>query len=338
MRHAKLATGGQPNGSSGTIPSSDGSPRVHSCGFTENVCLYLYLSPSIAEGIPSLQRDLARASFGSLFLYHSCPKELTSLLSSAIIEDINSMCKAGSASMAYFYCDFKDNYKQSRLDMIPSLLTQLSAQSNGCRDILSRLYSAHNRGAQMPTGSILTECLKEMLSLLGQSAVYIIIDAIDECPDIPGVPSPREDTLELLKELIELRLPNLRLCVTSRPEIGIQAVLVPLLSHRVSLHDESGQKKDIVDYVSAIVGSDQRFERWRDEDKCLVIKTLTERAEGMSVPVVQSYADSIVQIIFYLGSGGCPASWICSVTVSHRVCAVSWMNYPEVWTRHTSGY
>ena len=107
------------------------------------------------------------------------------------------------------------------------------------------------------------------------------IDAIDECPDIPGVPSPREDTVELLKELHELRLPNLRLCVTSRPEIGIRAVLEPLLSQRLSLHDEIGQKKDIVDYVSAVVGSDRKFGRWREEDKHLVIKTLSERADGM---------------------------------------------------------
>lgn len=215
---------------------------------------------------------------------HSCTTpiqwKLTSLLSSAIIEDINAMCEAG-ASMAYFYCDFKDNYKQSRLDIIPSLLTQLSVGSDHCRDILSRLYSAYGRGVQMPTGSVLTECLKEMLSLPGQNPVYIIIDAIDECPDIPGVPSPREDTLELVKELVELRLPNLRLCVTSRPEIGIRAVLEPLLSYRISLHDEIGQKKDIADYVSAVMSSDSGFKRWRGEDKDLVIKTLSERAGGM---------------------------------------------------------
>ena len=191
------------------------------------------------------------------------------------------MSEAGSASMAYFYCDFKDNYKQSRLDIIPSLLTQLSVQSDRSRDILSRLYSAYNRGVQVPTGTVLTDCLKEMLSLPDQSPVYIIIDAIDECPDIPGVPSPREDTLELVKELLELRLSNLRLCVTSRPEIGIRAVLEPLLSHRVSLHDENGQKKDIADYISAVMVSDREFERWRDEDKYLVIKKLSERASGM---------------------------------------------------------
>ena len=288
--------------------------------------------------LPFSKPDLAKAFYGSLLLRHSCTSELTSLLSSAIIDEINVMCDAGLASMAYFYFDFKDNYKQSRLDMIPSLITQLSAQSNRCHEILSRLYSAHNHGTQIPTGGVLTKCLKDMLSLPNQCPVYIIVDAIDECPDIPGVPSPREDTLGLLKELIKLRLPNLRLCVTSRPEIGIRAVLEPLVSQRVSLHDETGQKNDIVDYVSAVVGSDQRFERWRKEDKSLVIKTLSDRAEGMSGRFCVHHWHSIAHNIYFLGFVGCPASWIPCVNVSHRVCGVSWMNYPKVWMRHTSAF
>jgi hypothetical protein len=49
----------------------------------------------------------------------------------------------------------------------------------------------------------------------------------------------------------------------------------------VSLHDESGQKQDIADYVSSFVNSDRRMRRWREEDKDLVIKTLSEKADGM---------------------------------------------------------
>lgn len=191
------------------------------------------------------------------------------------------MCRAGLASMAYFFFDFKDNQKQTRLDMIPSLLTQLSAQPGRCRDILSRLYLAHNRGSQMPTGGVLTECLKDMLSQPGQCPVYLIMDAIDECPNTPGVPSPREEILELVKELVELRLPNLRLCITSRPEFDIRAVLEPLPSLRVSLHDETGQKEDIIGYIQAVVDSDKSIRRWREEDKQLVISILSERANGM---------------------------------------------------------
>ena len=76
-------------------------------------------------------------------------------------------------------------------------------------------------------------------------------------------------------------LPNPRLCVTSHPEIDIRTALGPLTSRSVSLHNQIGQKKDIVDYVTSLVYSDARMQRWRDEDKKLVIETLSERADGM---------------------------------------------------------
>ena len=120
-----------------------------------------------------------------------------------------------------------------------------------------------------------------MLTLPDRDPVYIIVDALDECPDTSGMPSPREQVLGLLRELVELSLPNLHLCVTSRPEIDIRHAFEPLTSRRVSLHEQSGQKNDIIDYVTSVVQSDSRMRRWRDEDKNLVIETLSERADGM---------------------------------------------------------
>ena len=205
------------------------------------------------------------------------------LLSSTVIQDIEVMCEAGNASMNYFYFDFRDVNKQNLEDLVCSLLTQLSARSNPRFDILSRLYESHDRGTKQPTDEILMRCLIQMLSLPDQRQIYLIIDALDECPDSSGIPSPRERVLHLLKELIELRLPNLHICVTSRPEIDIRDVLDPLTSSPVSPHDQSGQKKDIVDYVKSMVYSDSEpiMKRWRTEDKDLVINTLAERADGM---------------------------------------------------------
>ena len=142
--------------------------------------------------------------------------------------------------MAYFYCDFRDTSKQSRRDLLHSLVIQLSSRSDPCCDVLSRLYLEYNSGAQKPSEGKLVKCLKEMVTLPDQRSVYLIIDALDECPDSSGLPSPREQVLDLLRELVELSLPNLHLCVTSRPEIDIRAVLEPLTSRRVSLHDQTG--------------------------------------------------------------------------------------------------
>jgi hypothetical protein len=129
----------------------------------------------------------------------------------------------------------------------------------------------------------MAECLKQMLALEGQGPIYIILDALDECPVTSSIPSPREEVLELVEDLVGLHLPNLHICVTSRPEPDIQIALECLTERPVSLHDESGQKEDIANYVSSSVHSDRRMARWRKEDKELVIKTLSEKADGMYV-------------------------------------------------------
>jgi hypothetical protein len=183
--------------------------------------------------------------------------------------------------LAYFYFDFRDIDKQNLGNLLPSLLIQLSAQSDPCCDTLSRLYSAHNRGVQKPSDRAMIECLKEMLTHEAPGPTYIIMDALDECPTTSSVPSPREDVLGLVDELVGLRITNLHLCVTSRPEHDIHAVLEPLTLRPVSLHDESGQQEDIANYVASFVHSDRRMRRWREEDKELVIKTLSEKADGM---------------------------------------------------------
>jgi len=200
-----------------------------------------------------------------------------------VIQDIKDMCKAGNGSMAYFYFDFRDAKKQGLRDIVSSLLAQLSASSNPRCDILSDLYLAYDKGKSQPSDTILAECLKEMLALPDQRPIYLIIDALDESPNTSGIPSPRERVLELVREIVELGLSNLHICVTSRPEIDIRVILKTLASRRVSLHDQSGQKKDIVAYVKSVVYSNSEaiMKRWRTEDKDLVVQVLSERADGM---------------------------------------------------------
>jgi hypothetical protein len=193
------------------------------------------------------------------------------------------MCNAGQALIAYFYFDFRDINKQHWRDLVPSLLTQLSTQSSHCSNILLHLYSDHGNGAQQPNDDALKRCLIDMLTVQDHHPIYLIIDALDECPDTSEVPSPRNRILQLLKGLVDLHLPNVRICVTSRPEFDIQDFLGPLTSRQVSLHDQSGQKQDIAHYVRSVVYSDLEpyKRRWRKEDKEFVIETLSERADGM---------------------------------------------------------
>jgi hypothetical protein len=160
---------------------------------------------------------------------------------------------------------------------------QLAEASIECQDALFQCHTDCKDGLEKPNEDYLAQCLESMLELLVQIPVYIIVDALDECPNQNGTPSAREEVLDFVGDLIKANHPNLFVCITSRPEQDIADVLNPLTSssRRVSLHEESGQKEDINGYIHAYVHSDKSMRRWRDDDKELVIDTLTERAGGM---------------------------------------------------------
>jgi hypothetical protein len=189
--------------------------------------------------------------------------------------------KSGLASLGFFYCDFRDDQKKDQRGLLSSLLVQLCEQSNAYATVLSNLYVAHNRGLQHASDSELLDCLKDMLKIPGQATVHIIIDALDECPITTGLPSPREKVLEFVKELVKFYVPNLRVCVTGRPEADIVPVLDPLAFRSISLHGESGQVQDIAEYVRSVIHTGSEMRRWRATDKQLVIEELIKKADGM---------------------------------------------------------
>jgi len=200
--------------------------------------------------------------------------------SSTIVEEIEAIQMSGLASLAMFYYDFREDEKKDFRGLLSSILFQLCDQSDSYYTILSTFHSTHRDGARSPSNDELIRCLKDLLGLPGQAPIYLIIDALDECLNT-SLPSHRDQVLMLLEDLVDSKLPNLRICVTSRPETDIKPILEPLTFRSVSLHDESGQKEDIENYIKSIVTTDRRMRRWTSVHKRLVIDVLTERADGM---------------------------------------------------------
>jgi NACHT domain len=203
------------------------------------------------------------------------------LASSTIIEHVDSMRKAGLASLAFFYFDFREDQKKELRGLLSSLLVQLCHQSDSYYHILSDFYLEHAKGSRHPSDDALARCLKELLKLPGLPPVYIIVDALDECPSTSAFPSPRSEVLNLLEELIISQIPNLRICVTSRPETDIKDVLNDLIFRSISLHEQSKQKKDIEEYIKSAINTHPKNRRWKAEHKELVIDVLTRKADGM---------------------------------------------------------
>jgi hypothetical protein len=159
---------------------------------------------------------------------------LTLPLSSTVIQDVRDVCQTGLAILAFFYFDFRDDSKQNVRSLLSSLLVQLSNRSDNFCTILSELYSAHDSGSQQPSEDSLMKFLKDMLRLPGQGGIYIVMDALDECPNFSGYPTPREEVLMNVQELVELRLPHVHFCITSRPEVDIRDALQALATRRVT--------------------------------------------------------------------------------------------------------
>jgi len=201
--------------------------------------------------------------------------------SSTVIEEIDTMRRSGLASLAMFYCDFREDQKKGVRGLLSSVLVQLCRQSDAYCDILSKLYSEHEDGSENPSDDRLVRCLRDVLEVPRQAPIFLIVDALDECPNTPPLSSPREKVLSLFEKLIDAQLPDLRICVTSRPEADIKTLLEPLTFRSVSLHDERGQKEDIENYIKSVVNTNRNMRRWTREHKQLVIDVLTERADGM---------------------------------------------------------
>ena len=202
------------------------------------------------------------------------------LFSSAIIEEIYAMRKAGLALLAFFYFDFREDQKKDIRGLLSSLLSQLCHQSDKYCDMPLKFYLEHARGLSNPSDDAIAKCLRDLLQLPGLPPIYLIVDALDECPNTPTNRSPRAKVLNFIKELIDSQIPNLRICVTSRLEPDIKSVLDPLIPRLISLHSEGGQKRDIEDYVKSVINTNPE-NQWEAADKQRVVDILTRKSDGM---------------------------------------------------------
>ncbi|KAI0288055.1 hypothetical protein BC826DRAFT_721137 [Russula brevipes] len=220
---------------------------------------------------------------GSLLWIRGNPGAGKSILCSAVIEDVKNTRETAQRLIAYYYFDYKDASKRDVRGLLASLLFQLGDSSDRCWDLLYRLYTKCRDGSEQPSDADLTKCLDAMLKLPGQVPIFIIMDALDECPSTTEIRSAREEVLAFVEDLVGSKHSNLFICITSRPEQDIQTALCPLTtpSCRVSLHEEDGQREDIGNYIRTFFDTDKTVLAWRKEDRELVITTLSERAGGM---------------------------------------------------------
>ncbi|KAF8514298.1 hypothetical protein JB92DRAFT_2677115, partial [Gautieria morchelliformis] len=175
-----------------------------------------------------------------------------------------------STAMAFFYFDFND--KDSLPDVVfRSLIGQLTVQSTTIPHALETLFSRNAGTRRSVPQEELMSTLKSIIG--GFKAVYIVFDALDECPE-------RSRFLGAIKDIHDWKIDTLHLLATSRKERDIEDRLSGLISHEVPLY-ENLLDGDIRVHVSSTLEGDVKFRRYSAGEKEMVMTTLMQGAQGM---------------------------------------------------------
>ncbi|KAF8509947.1 hypothetical protein JB92DRAFT_466863 [Gautieria morchelliformis] len=192
------------------------------------------------------------------------------ILCSTIVEELSRHCRSDPLlAMASFYFDF--NNKDTPPDaVLRSLIAQLSVQCASTPHALESLFSKTGQDGA-PGQEDLMSTLKTIIS--GFQAMYIVFDALDECPE-------RSRFLAVIREIHGWEFGLLHLLATSRKERDIEEALSGLISQEVRM-DENLVDGDIRVHVSRTLEDDIKFRMCTAEEKEKMMAALMEGAHGM---------------------------------------------------------
>jgi len=155
--------------------------------------------------------------------------------------------------------------------MLYSCLAQLSTRA--APPVVTKLYDRCNKGTQEVTIAQLTDTLIEIAD--HGKGMYIITDALDESSDWRA----------LLKVIKTILRSNVNLLSTSRKEREFQDVLLekaekPAVDYVVAIKNQRVDA-DVNHYVQRCLRNDPDLNKWDDELKLEILRTLTSGAPGM---------------------------------------------------------
>ena len=180
-----------------------------------------------------------------------------------------------SIGIAYLYCDFRRPHEQTLGNLLLSLLRQLVQRQPSVPDIIRVL---HDRYKDKPLQPLLNEIIRALNSVTAlYSRVFIIVDALDECP------KHDKCRARFLSEIFDLQAKTgANLFVTSRDIPEIRELFAGSLSVEIRASD-----KDLGVYLdgnmSQLPAFDGRSLELREELKTEVKTEIIKAVDGMYV-------------------------------------------------------
>ncbi|KAF9892568.1 hypothetical protein FE257_000970 [Aspergillus nanangensis] len=145
-----------------------------------------------------------------------------SVLCSTVIRDIEEECQSDDAKyLAYWYFQFGDEKTQSVDSMTRSLIRQLSRSP--LLPSVIKIWNEHHLKGSQPDSQAISILLDDVVSSIPGN-VYLIFDALDECP-VNAYSKERRSLLSLLTGLLERHRNKIHILATSRAEQDIKEEL-----------------------------------------------------------------------------------------------------------------
>lgn len=198
------------------------------------------------------------------------------MLSSTIVEDVQHHChQAVNFGLAPFYFTFSDQGKQSYEALLRSLVAQLGTQECGLPALKENYKQRHKLQGGLSVQS-LESILLALLALY--DTVFIVLDALDECPEGTDARSRLFGGLEYLSK----EAANMKILMTSRDIPDIRDCVVRFPAERLPVMTNAVDD-DIHSYVAQQLSQGQYFRRLKRESLDLIQTTIAKQADGMYV-------------------------------------------------------
>ncbi|KAG5657351.1 hypothetical protein KAF25_005915 [Fusarium avenaceum] len=203
-----------------------------------------------------------------------------SILSSSVIKYFKDRYEQDpETALAYFFFSFGSLEQQKVSVMLSSLVRQLCASRPDTPPPIKRFDDYMARGERPDIESLEAALLA---AVSGFSSVFIIVDALDECPAFDG---ERSRLLDCLERIIIAMPDNLHIFCTSRAEPDIHMTIEELLSPPAKAaidltQNQTGLNSDLRLHVDTVLGT-KTYNSWSDDVKAKAKDILITRADGM---------------------------------------------------------
>jgi Cdc6-like AAA superfamily ATPase len=103
------------------------------------------------------------------------------IMAAITIDHLLRTTRSDSIGIAYIYCNYKEQADQNTASLLAIILKQLAYGRPSIPEPISRLYEDHSTRRTRPSLEEIFSALQSVLR--NYSAVYVVVDSLDECPE-----------------------------------------------------------------------------------------------------------------------------------------------------------